>query len=90
MKKFFVAALAAGLCLPFAIGAQEKKPQDPEAVFKRLDRNGDGKLSKEEFVGNLEGEKKSKKENRFAQLDKNNDGFLSLEEFKAGMTKKKN
>jgi EF hand len=88
MKKFLALALAAGVCAPLVIYAQEKKDQDPEAVFKRLDKNSDNKLSLEEYLGNTEGEKKTKKENRFKTLDTNKDNFLSLEEFKAGQKKK--
>ena len=88
MKKFLALALAAGCCAPLVLSAQDKKNQDPEAVFKRLDKNSDNKLTKEEYVGNTEGEKKTKKEDRFKNLDKDKDNFLSLEEFKAGMKKK--
>ena len=89
MKKFLALALAAGVCAPFVLSAQDKKPQDPEAAFKRADKNSDNKLSLEEYLGNTEGEKKTKKENRFKTLDSNKDNFLSLEEFKAGAKKKK-
>lgn len=88
MKKFLVLALAAGFCAPLVLSAQDKKNQDPEAVFKRLDKNSDNKLTKEEYIGNTEGEKKTKKEDRFKNLDKDKDNFLSLEEFKAGIKKK--
>jgi Ca2+-binding EF-hand superfamily protein len=65
--------------------------RDPEAVFKKLDTNKDGKLSKEEFMKLAElraksgGDKDKAKEfleQLFTKLDTNNDGFLSLEEFK--------
>ena len=88
MKKFLTLALAAGLCAPLVLSAQDKKNQDPEAVFKRLDKNSDNKLSLEEYLGNTEGEKKTKKENRFKTLDANKDNALSLDEFKAGAKKK--
>lgn len=86
MKKFLTLALAAGLCAPLMLSAQEKKT--PEEQFARLDKNNDKKLSKEEFLGNTEGEKKTKKEDRFKALDKDKDGFVSLEEYKDGQKKK--
>ena len=87
MKKFLVVCLAAGLCLPLV--AQEKKAKSPEEQFAALDKNGDKKLSKEEYVGNAEGEKKTKKEDRFGALDANKDGSLSLDEFKETITRQK-
>jgi catechol 2,3-dioxygenase-like lactoylglutathione lyase family enzyme len=46
------------------------RPQSSlEQRFKQLDRNGDGKISADEFPGPL-----------FKQMDKNNDGFVTLEE----------
>ena len=39
--------------------------------LKMLDRNNDGKISKEEWPGDME---------RFQQMDRNGDGFLSKED----------
>jgi len=47
------------------------------ARFKEQDKNGDGKVTKEEFPGAPE---------RFARLDKDGDGAISPDEFKAAMT----
>jgi hypothetical protein len=93
MKKILAIALVAGMVLPIMGGAQEKKgKKTPEEQFAALDSNKDNKLSKDEYVARLEGEKKSKGEQRFGRWDKNSDGFLSLEEYKEGaaMQKKKN
>jgi Ca2+-binding EF-hand superfamily protein len=43
-------------------------------VFGKVDKNGDGKIGKDEFPGKPE---------RFAALDKNGDGFLTKEELQA-------
>lgn len=95
MKKFTVltvlAAFVAGaFALSTAEAQEKKKKRDPEAVFKRLDKNSDGKLSLEEFTSRARKEEaKARAEKRFKVLDKNSDGSVSLEEFKAGAKKKK-
>lgn len=80
-----LAAAAALFALP-AIYAQEEKPKhaDPMAA----DKDGDGFVSKEEFMA-TDGAKKDaeKAANRFAQLDKNGDGKISADEFKAAKGK---
>lgn len=79
--------LASGLTLMAADKADKPKAGkakvDPEAAFKRMDKNADGKLSKEEFLGKREGEAKTKGETQFTAKDKDKDGCLTLEEFKA-------
>ncbi|REK08944.1 MAG: EF-hand domain-containing protein [Planctomycetota bacterium] len=71
-----------------AAGADEKPGKSPEKRFARADKNGDKKLTLEEFVGKRQDEKKEKAVKRFGRLDKDNDEFLSLEEFMAGIKKK--
>jgi hypothetical protein len=93
MKRLLAFALIVGMFLPLVgTGAQEKKGKSPEERFAALDKNGDKKLSKEEFLAPLDAEKKDKATTRFEMWDKDKDGFLSLEEYKAGleMQKKKN
>ncbi len=72
------------------------KHRDPEAMFKRLDANGDGKITKDEFEkvrermqqhragakGGAATGKGQIGERFFTHLDTNNDGALSLDEFK--------
>ncbi len=50
------------------------KKQNVEEVFKKRDKNEDGKLEKSELVGIIS--------NDFERVDTDEDGFLTLEEFK--------
>ena len=80
-----------------AEAAGKKKKGGPEAIFKKLDTDGDGKISKTEFakLGEVakkagKGGKAGKGDKLFSKLDTNGDGSLSLEEFKKlGEQKKK-
>jgi hypothetical protein len=65
------------------------KGQLAEAMFKRLDADGDGKISKDEFKKfgeNAPGGKLKDRpqvgEKMFERLDANSDGFISADEFK--------
>lgn len=78
MKRLMILALCLGFATP--VIAADKPKRDPEAAFKKLDKNGDGKVSKEEFTAKAKDAAKAEK--AFAKLDKNGDGSLSLEEFK--------
>jgi hypothetical protein len=83
-----LAAIAALISMP-AIYGQEEKPKakgNPMAA----DKNGDGFISKEEFMA-TDGAKKDaeKAGKRFSQIDKDGDGKISADEQKAAAPKGK-
>lgn len=55
-------------------GEKEKKRPSIEELFKQMDANKDGKLSKTEIKGPLKDD--------FAKIDLNKDGYLTKEEMK--------
>lgn len=68
----------ATILLPALALSQEQRPQgkfDPAAMLKKLDRNGDGFVDKDEAPERLQ--------QRFERLDRNNDGKLNAEELRA-------
>ncbi len=93
MKRIIALAASLAICaLAFANPAfaadKEKKKPDPDAAFKKLDSNSDGKVTLEEFKGKKDGDKAAKAEKTFTAKDKDKNGSLSLEEFKAETKKK--
>lgn len=95
MKKLIltVVALAASLTLVTAADAEKKANKGaaltPEERFKKLDTDGDGFISLDEFKAGPQGKKDpAKAEEIFKKKDKNGDGKLSPEEFAAGGKKK--
>lgn len=63
---------------PTSKAAPERRSQDQ--FFKTRDRNEDGVITLEEYIGNPEGRNVPALTKRFKQLDTNNDGNLSLDE----------
>lgn len=53
-------------------GRQDKKPPTIDEIFKQMDKDEDGLLSKKEIKGPLK--------NDFDKIDTDEDGFLSKEE----------
>jgi len=69
---------------PAAPGGKGDRPA-PEEIFKKLDTNGDGFISLDEFKAGPRAQKDpAKAEEAFKKMDTDGDGKLSLEEFKAG------
>src|SRR4051812_17961819 len=68
-------------------GEQEKlgprdRAKQQEEMFKQMDANSDGKVSKEEFNAKQGGDKAAGgAADRFSKLDRNNDGELTKREF---------
>lgn len=63
---------------------EEGPRRDPEAMFKKLDTNNDGSISKEEYLAGPFGKRDATRaEESFKKRDKDGNGSLSLEEFKA-------
>ena len=83
MKRVCVLLMLA-LAIPSASwGApkKNKKPdRGPDAVFKKLDKNNDHKLTADELKSAKAKGKGNDKQ--FQRIDKNKDGGVSLEEFK--------
>lgn len=84
-----VAALAGALSLTLAAGptpAAADDQADKAAGFARLDKDGDGALSKSEYGARGKGDpaKTKKIEGRFKRLDADGDGKLSPGEFASG------
>lgn len=84
--------LIAAFCLTLDVTAQDQKKRDPfgnpEENFKKLDKNNDNKLSKEEFLAIAKVAKDADKEAKLAKfLEKAFDkhatgGELTLEKYK--------
>ncbi len=91
MKKFLAWMVVAVVSVAMSsteASADPKKPKPSrEQIFKRLDKDGDGKLTYEEFKAKKKEEAAQK---MFKRLDANADQSLSLEEFTAVRKKKKN
>jgi Ca2+-binding EF-hand superfamily protein len=66
----------------------DKDAPDVEAQFKKIDKNGDQKLSMEEFVdGRPSDQTEQQATASFAKADKNKDNSLTLAEYKTTIAK---
>ena len=77
-----IMAVSAAMLLAASAGGQERegrrrggqRSRDPQEMLKRMDKDGDGKLSKEEFTG---------PEQFFERMDADKDGFVTAKELAA-------
>lgn len=78
------AAMVMVVCLPQAGLALTPLPSDEYLTrqFQSADANGDGRLSRSEYVGMWKYDQEQGKQ-RFLKLDKDRDGSISLEEYLA-------
>lgn len=85
MKKLITILSAFAVSATFATAAEGDKPKrDPEVMFKKIDGNNDGKVSKDEFMASPMGKKDAVKAGEmFGKKDKDASGDLSMDEFKA-------
>ena len=85
MKKLLSFVAVAGFAASAGLVAQTPPPNaSPNAQkrFDKADKDNNGKLTLEEFIGNNT-KNKDKREKRFHKLDKNGAGVLTLDEFPA-------
>ena len=59
------------------------KERPPEKFFQARDRNSDGEITLEEFIGNPDGRNVAALTKRFQQFDANGDGALGIDELKS-------
>lgn len=65
-----------------ALLAEDAAPDKREAMFKRLDTNGDGSISKEEWMASKGAQKNPERAGKkFTSMDKDSDGNVSKEEY---------
>lgn len=84
MKKLFlaVAAISAlSIGSTAAIAGHHEGGEHKGKMMERVDTDGDGKISKAEFM--------AKHESKFMKMDVNGDGFLSKDEMKEAKSKMK-
>ena len=59
------------------------KDRSPEKFFQARDRNSDGEITLDEFIGKPDGRNVSALTKRFQQFDANGDGLLVVGELKS-------
>lgn len=96
MKTILTGGILVGLLTTVAIG-EDRRPQagerqrpirpgqgGPDEMFERMDRDGDGKISKREFIASprISQLPEEKREAIFTRLDRDDDGFLTPREIR--------
>jgi len=83
MKKLLLALCMSVLAFGVANAAEgkgaEKMQERKTEIFQKMDANGDGKVTKEEFMAFST----KKAEKRFEEIDTKNQGFFTKDEFLA-------
>jgi len=81
MKYRILFAISLALSLPLYAGHNKGRKSKPtaEQIFNKKDKNHDGFLSEQEFIGPAK--HAAEKAKVFARKDTNHDGKLSLQEF---------
>ena len=90
MSKWMVLCLMAfALIAAPTAWSQEKKAKGIEKMFKKLDKDGNGSISLEEYKALAKGDdaKAEKLEKKFKKLDADGNGSLSMEEMAKGAGK---
>lgn len=100
MKTILVGGILAGVLTSAVVAEGERRPGGerperdgkriphrggPEEMFKHMDRDRDGKISKREFFASprMQSLPEEKREAFFSRLDSDGDGFVSGEEIRA-------
>lgn len=69
--------------------AKKRPAPSAERIFKHLDKDGDGSLTKAEFVGKAQGPAATRKEAQFDKVDADKSGGISLKELQDAFAKRK-
>ncbi len=77
--KYTIPTLALTLIVAVPVFAQQQMPDQGEIFLKTFDANGDGRVSKDEYVK----PQIQQIEKQFDYLDKNKDGIVDADEAKA-------
>jgi Ca2+-binding EF-hand superfamily protein len=84
MNKTCAATVCLAIALPLATLHAQQNADPADSRFERLDTNGDGLLSKDEWIQSKNARQDPKRANkRFARMDQNSDGQISQKEFLA-------
>lgn len=94
MKHLKYALIAAVLLAPAPLLAQNNLSieqvqqlarEKSDGEFNKMDKNQDGKISKDEYMGYVLEEMIAKHEAAFKQIDRNGDGIISKQEYEEFM-----